>query len=181
MLNDLGTMIRNRRARAAIYSQPDYWNRKADELTGKAASMWPNNHLNELYHAEILAVLDRSLPDPRGWRILEVGSGTGRLARYLAAKGARVTGIDFAERAVAVARARSFRRQPPLSRGIGSRLCGGRSIQGRRELGLPYDGVPGPERTAERFGPHEPWARGGRGDGANGAYPWEFSAPLCLE
>src|SRR5262245_8694186 len=105
-------MLENRRNRAEVYSKAEYWNAKAATLTGNAVSMWPNNHLNECYHAEILRSFTACLPDLKGLRLLEVGSGTGRLARHFAAHGAEVTGIDFAERAVALARSRGEGRNP---------------------------------------------------------------------
>ena len=40
-----------------------------------------------------------------GWRVLDAGCGTGYLSIKLAARGASVTGIDFSERMIAIARA----------------------------------------------------------------------------
>jgi malonyl-CoA O-methyltransferase len=48
--------------------------------------------------------VDRRIGDPRGLSILDVGSGTGRHALRLAARGARVTGIDFSEAMLGKAR-----------------------------------------------------------------------------
>jgi SAM-dependent methyltransferase len=67
--------------------------------------MWRNNHLNRLYHAEQLALLDAGLPELAGCDVLDLGCGTGRISRHLAARGARVVGVDFAEKAIALARA----------------------------------------------------------------------------
>lgn len=97
----------DRRNRAEVYSTASYWDRKARELQGEAVSMWPNNALNGLYHREQVELLDRVLGDPTGASILDVGCGTGRMSRHLAARGATVTGIDFAAEAVALARAAS--------------------------------------------------------------------------
>ena len=46
----LVTMLRNRANREEIYSRPEYWNTKAAE--DKSVGMWPNPHLNDLYHRE---------------------------------------------------------------------------------------------------------------------------------
>jgi len=103
-IKGLIAMIRNRSQREQLYSTPDYWNSKAQELDGDAISMWPNNNLNRHYHAEQLELLNRELPDVRGKEILDVGCGTGRISRYLASRGARVTGIDFSECVIELAR-----------------------------------------------------------------------------
>jgi len=100
----LVAMFRNRRNRKQLYSTPDYWNSKAVELEGDAVSMWPNNNLNRLYHREQLSVIDALLPDVEGRSVLDIGCGTGRIARYLAGRGARVDGVDFSERAIEIAR-----------------------------------------------------------------------------
>jgi 2-polyprenyl-3-methyl-5-hydroxy-6-metoxy-1,4-benzoquinol methylase len=52
----------------------------------------------------MLALLDEELPDVRGLQILDLGCGTGRIARCFAARGACVTGVDFADKAIAIAR-----------------------------------------------------------------------------
>jgi len=105
-------MLRNRRNREEIYSRPEYWNGKTEEHLGDAVSMWPNNNLNRLYHLEMLALLASELPDVRGLEILDLGCGTGRIARHLAQRGARVTGVDFADKAVAIARSLSVGDNP---------------------------------------------------------------------
>lgn len=106
-VSDLAKMLRDRRNRRDVYSRPDFWNTKAAELEGDAVSMWRNNHLNRLYHADQLALIDAELPDLAGRDVLDLGCGTGRISRHLAARGARVTGVDFAEKAVALARSLS--------------------------------------------------------------------------
>jgi len=103
----LGQMLRNRRNRHQVYSRPDYWNGKASDLEGDAVSMWPNNHLNRHYHAELLEFLEQNLGNIDGKDVLDIGCGTGRIARHLAARGARITGVDFAEKAIAIARQKS--------------------------------------------------------------------------
>ena len=96
-------MVRNRMNRKEIYSRPEFWNAKAQQFSGNAVSMWPNNALNALYHREQSAVVCELCPDVAGQRILDIGCGTGRLSRLLAENGALVTGIDFSERTVEIA------------------------------------------------------------------------------
>jgi 2-polyprenyl-3-methyl-5-hydroxy-6-metoxy-1,4-benzoquinol methylase len=66
--------------------------------------MWPHGHYNEIYHADQLARFDALLPDVKGKAILDLGCGTGRIARYLAGRGAVVHGIDFAPKMIEIAR-----------------------------------------------------------------------------
>jgi 2-polyprenyl-3-methyl-5-hydroxy-6-metoxy-1,4-benzoquinol methylase len=105
-------MIRDRRNREGIYSHPAYWDRKAAQSTGEATSMWPNNALNRHYHLEQTALLDTLLPAIDGWTVLDLGCGTGRISRHLAARGARVTGMDFSTQAVVIARSKSSGNNP---------------------------------------------------------------------
>jgi 2-polyprenyl-3-methyl-5-hydroxy-6-metoxy-1,4-benzoquinol methylase len=96
-------IVRNRANRAAVYSSAAYWDAKALDCSGSAVSMWPNEALNARYHREQLSLLREKLGPVRGKRILDVGCGTGRIARHLADQGAEVVGIDFAIRAIAIA------------------------------------------------------------------------------
>ena len=100
-------MVKNRARRKFLYVTPEYWDSKAIELEGDAVSMWPNNHLNRLYHAEQMAQMAAFLPDPVGLAVLDAGCGTGRLSRLLASRGAHVTGIDFSAKAIELAKASS--------------------------------------------------------------------------
>jgi 2-polyprenyl-3-methyl-5-hydroxy-6-metoxy-1,4-benzoquinol methylase len=99
--------LKQRARRTEIYSTSAYWNKKARELDGSSVSMWPNAHLNALYHAEQTERLNQLLGDLSGVEVLDLGCGTGRMSRYLARKGARVTGVDFADSALEIARAKS--------------------------------------------------------------------------
>lgn len=97
-------MWKSRMQRESLYSTAAYWDSKAVEYEGHAVSMWPNNHLNRYYHGEQLDLLQRMLPSVEGLRLLDLGCGTGRNARYFAQRGARVTGIDFSGKAIEIAR-----------------------------------------------------------------------------
>jgi 2-polyprenyl-3-methyl-5-hydroxy-6-metoxy-1,4-benzoquinol methylase len=96
-------MLRDRLNRQEVYRSPDYWDKKAAEHAGDAVSMWPNNNLNYYYHREQMAAMEKLLPDLRGLDALDFGCGTGRMSRYLAARGARVLGIDFSQKAIEIA------------------------------------------------------------------------------
>ncbi len=106
-VSSIPAMIRNRINRDNIYNKAEYWNSKATELDGTAVSMWPNPNLNGHYHREVLDVLQRILPKVDGAQIIDVGCGTGRIARALAERGARVVGVDFSDKALGIARASS--------------------------------------------------------------------------
>lgn len=110
-------MLHDRRNRRHIYNQPDFWNRKAQELKGHAVSMWPNNHLNDFYHVELLQLLKPELTNLRGKEVLDLGCGTGRFSRWLAGLGAKVTGIDFAEKPLEIARSLSTGDNPCYRQG----------------------------------------------------------------
>ncbi len=99
--------LTNRRQRENIYNRPDFWDTKAMNFSGKAVSMWPNNHLNELYHQEQLNALNALLPEVTNRKVLDVGCGTGRISRYLASRGAQVVGFDFSAKTIAIARQES--------------------------------------------------------------------------
>lgn len=99
-------MIKNRLQREKIYCTAEYWDAKADEHDGDAASMWPNNDLNALYYDEIAETYASQLPDFSGLDVLEIGCGTGRNTKFLVDRGARVTGVDFSAKAIERARKR---------------------------------------------------------------------------
>lgn len=101
------SMIKNRLHRDQVYCTPEYWDAKATELDGDAASAWPNNNLNTLYYATMAEAYERLIPDFRGKKVLEIGCGTGRNTRFLLSLGAYVTGVDFSQKSVELARSRT--------------------------------------------------------------------------
>jgi avermectin B 5-O-methyltransferase len=71
-----------------------------------ARSLWPSNSFNAVWDARQRALISRTLGDLAGRRVVDVGCGTGRIARWLAEdRGAReVVGIDFSAATVQAAR-----------------------------------------------------------------------------
>jgi 2-polyprenyl-3-methyl-5-hydroxy-6-metoxy-1,4-benzoquinol methylase len=100
---DFSRMVRQRRNREQVYSSPQYWDTKALRLNGSSVSMWANQALNELHEREQLGVIQLLLREIEGKAILDVGCGTGRMARHFADRGADVVGIDFSSAAIAIA------------------------------------------------------------------------------
>jgi ubiquinone/menaquinone biosynthesis C-methylase UbiE len=77
----------------------EFWNRVADDWQIQVGSGGDENRrLNSD------PVLWKFAGDVRGLRVLDAGCGTGYLSIQLAKGGALVTGIDFAERMIAIAR-----------------------------------------------------------------------------
>jgi 2-polyprenyl-3-methyl-5-hydroxy-6-metoxy-1,4-benzoquinol methylase len=107
-ISDIRQAISTRHNREQIYCSSEYWDSKAEILEGDAVSMWPNNHLNKLYHQEQATLFNRYLSQVEGLDILDVGCGTGRISRHLATHGANVTGIDFSQKAIDLARSHTF-------------------------------------------------------------------------
>jgi 2-polyprenyl-3-methyl-5-hydroxy-6-metoxy-1,4-benzoquinol methylase len=103
MANRFTEMLKDRLNRQEVYRSSDYWDKKAAEHDGDAVSMWPNNNLNFFYHREQLALMESFLPDVRGLEVLDLCCGTGRMSRYLSARGARVLGVDFSRKAIGIA------------------------------------------------------------------------------
>jgi len=124
-VSSLAAMVRNRLRREGIYSRSEYWDAKAAEYNGDAISMWPNNALNRLYHREQTDLISAWLGDLRGRLVLDVGCGTGRISRFLAALGATVVGVDFSEKSLEVARRLSGAGNPSYRRQSVFELEGG--------------------------------------------------------
>jgi SAM-dependent methyltransferase len=101
----LSQLLRERRARSAIYGEASYWDARASERSGLARSLWPSNVFNEAWDERQRALLMRHLGSLAGRRVVDVGTGTGRMARFFAAEGAReVMGLDFSPATVEAAR-----------------------------------------------------------------------------
>ncbi len=114
-------MVQNRLNRERVYCTADYWDAKAAEKEGDAVSAWANNHLNKHYYRDIGATFERLLGDVRGKRILDLGCGTGRNARFLAERGAHVVGVDFSAKSIEIAKRHAPR--PNLEYRVGSALA----------------------------------------------------------
>jgi 2-polyprenyl-3-methyl-5-hydroxy-6-metoxy-1,4-benzoquinol methylase len=116
MFNKFKKMLSQRRHRKEIYSKADFWNSKVTEHEHSAISMWSNQTLNTLYEREQITFLLKHLNFTPGIKVLDLGCGTGRLSRWLAAQGAQVVGIDFAEKVLEQARAFSVDVSNPMYR-----------------------------------------------------------------
>ena len=98
-------LFRERWTRGAIYGAASYWDARAQARTGMARSMWPSNAFNELWDERQRTLLTRLLGDLRGRTLVDIGCGTGRMTRWLAADcGAKlVIGVDFSPTTVQAA------------------------------------------------------------------------------
>jgi SAM-dependent methyltransferase len=98
-----------------LYTPSLYWEdrarRFAAEGLGLAAvcSYGMPEFYNRAIHLEQRIALDEWLRVPAGCRVLDVGCGVGRWSRLLAARGARVTGIDLSPTMIEEARRRAAR------------------------------------------------------------------------
>jgi SAM-dependent methyltransferase len=116
-------LVKERRTRDALYHAPDYWDSRAAARDGLARSIWPSNVFNSFWDERQRQVLLRALGDLRGRRVVDVGTGTGRMARFFADAGAQeVVGIDFSPATV-----ESARRE--------TEALGGSSVRVRFEVG----------------------------------------------
>lgn len=102
-------LLKERRTRSAIYGAPTYWDSRAAARQGMARSLWPSNVYNAVWDERQRVLIERALGDVVGRRVLDVGSGTGRVTRWLAEqRGARqVVGVDFSQATVEAARLES--------------------------------------------------------------------------
>jgi 2-polyprenyl-3-methyl-5-hydroxy-6-metoxy-1,4-benzoquinol methylase len=96
--------VRDRFRKQGLYDSKAYWNQRAESYEGLAKSNWPSNVYNELVHARQMQRIDQSLGNVTGLHIADVGCGTGRTSLHLARRGAQVTGFDFSDKALVVAR-----------------------------------------------------------------------------
>jgi len=101
-------MVRDRLTKQGLYDTPSYWDMKAEAYAGLARSNWPSNTFNRFWDERQMAILSAVLGDVRGLEVVDVACGTGRACRHLARAGAKVTGLDFAPRTLASARAETL-------------------------------------------------------------------------
>lgn len=78
----------------------DFWNAVAEDWRSQVGN---DGDANRRLNSD--PVLWKFAGDVRGLKVLDAGCGTGYLSRKLMERGARVTGIDVAERMIAIARA----------------------------------------------------------------------------
>jgi SAM-dependent methyltransferase len=99
-------LFKERRTRDALYGASGYWDLRASARQGMARSLWPSNAFNAVWDERQRALILRALGDVTGRRIVDIGCGTGRVARWLAEQKAarQVVGVDFSPATVEAAR-----------------------------------------------------------------------------
>ncbi|HVP58122.1 MAG TPA: methyltransferase domain-containing protein [bacterium] len=79
----------------------EIWSTKHRMTSGRLTS----GLARDVIYRTVLSILTREVPDPKGKRILEVGSGTGLVSLALAKRGAAVTLCDISPEAVRFSKA----------------------------------------------------------------------------
>jgi len=79
----------------------EIWSAKQHLASGRLTS----GLARDVIYRTVLSILAREVPDPRGKRILEVGSGSGLVSLALAKRGAAVTLCDISPEAVKLSKA----------------------------------------------------------------------------
>jgi SAM-dependent methyltransferase len=99
-------LFRERQRRDALYGNSAYWDLRASARSGMARSLWPSNRYNALWDERQRHLVQRSLGDVAGRKVVDIGCGTGRFTRWLAEEqGARlVVGVDFSGATIEAAR-----------------------------------------------------------------------------
>jgi SAM-dependent methyltransferase len=97
---------KERGLRDRLYGVSAYWDARAAARQGMARSLWPSNAFNRVWDERQRRIILRALGSVAGRAVIDVGCGTGRMARFLAEDGAarRVVGIDFSKATVEAAR-----------------------------------------------------------------------------
>ena len=99
----LRQMLRNRRNREEVYSRPNTGTARPRNTRVTPSRCGRTIISTGSTTASSSPCRHTKLPNVRGLDILDLGCGTGRIARHLAQRGARFTGVDFADKAVAIA------------------------------------------------------------------------------
>lgn len=85
-----------------------YWDDRAKTRTGFARSVWHSESFSRVWDARqqdlLKQTLIRELSGVRGKKLADIGCGTGRITRFLAAEGALATGFDFSPATIDAAR-----------------------------------------------------------------------------
>lgn len=99
-------LVKERSSRGALYGKSSYWDARATARQGMARSLWPSNAFNAVWNERQRELIVRSLGDMSGHRVIDIGCGTGRIARWLAEDrgAAHVVGVDFSAATVDAAR-----------------------------------------------------------------------------
>jgi SAM-dependent methyltransferase len=130
-------LFKERTTRDALYHDANYWDARASAREGMARSLWPSNVFNEVWDVRQRELIIRMLGDVRGRRVVDVGCGTGRMARFFAAAGAReVVGVDFSPSTVAAARAETARLQEQGQANAPIKFAVGDVVAGMDDLGV---------------------------------------------
>jgi SAM-dependent methyltransferase len=127
-------LFRERASRDALYGAASYWDARASARKGMARSMWPSNAFNVLWDERQRELITRTLGSVRGRSMVDVGSGTGRITRFLAEEGGArlVVGVDFSSATVEAA---SFESAALVSSGI-VRFAQGDVVAGLDAIGV---------------------------------------------
>lgn len=112
MFSKILKMIKQRRGRKEIYPTAEYWDGKASDYNDTSVSMWPNQILNMHYDVEQKKLLKILMKEVNDKYILDLGCGTGRFSRWFALHGAKVLGVDFSEKSIAIANEESNGKNP---------------------------------------------------------------------
>jgi 2-polyprenyl-6-hydroxyphenyl methylase/3-demethylubiquinone-9 3-methyltransferase len=108
---------------SAVTAEVNRFNRLAATWWDSAGPMRPLHVINRLRFAYLLELIEAHLaPHGRtleGLRVLDVGCGAGLLCEPLALRGARVTGVDAAERNIAAARLHAAAEGPRIDYRVG--------------------------------------------------------------